>query len=162
MGVEKFEEKDGNKIELPEGFEERVEGRGMVVRNWVPQLEILGHPSTGGLLSDCEWNSCLKSISKGVPIAAWPNNADQPYNADFVTSCVRSWARKEELVTATAVEKAVKTLMGTPEGEEMRQRVVELRNKINNSVSLQARKWNLSLPDNCVGLKKTRKMPNLG
>ncbi|XP_019248384.1 PREDICTED: zeatin O-glucosyltransferase-like [Nicotiana attenuata] len=103
MGVEKFEAKERNKIKLPEGFEERVEGRGMVVRNWVPKLEILGHPSTGGFLSDCGWNSCLESISMGVPIAAWPNNADQPYNAVFVTSVLKigisvwSWARTRDL-----------------------------------------------------------------
>ncbi|XP_060210102.1 zeatin O-glucosyltransferase-like [Lycium barbarum] len=132
--------KDGN-FELPEGFEERVEGRGMVVRNWVPQLEILGHKSTGGFLSHCGWNSCMESISMGVPIATWPIHVDQPYNAVFVTNVlkigipVKSWARREELVTAMAVEKAVKSLMGTLEGEEMRQRAIELSNKIKNSVS---------------------------
>ncbi|KAK4343262.1 hypothetical protein RND71_036356 [Anisodus tanguticus] len=140
MDTEKCEGKDGN-FELPKGFQERVEGRGMVVRNWVPQLEILEHSSTGGFLSHCGWNSCLESISMGVPIAAWPNNADQPYNAVFVTNVLKigisvwSWAQREELMTAAAVEKAVKTLMGSTEGEGMRQRAVELSNKIKNSVS---------------------------
>ncbi|MCD9638596.1 hypothetical protein HAX54_022656 [Datura stramonium] len=138
--AEKLEEKDG-KIELPEGFEERVEGRGMVVRNWAPQLEILGHPSTGGFLSHCGWNSCIESISMGVPLAAWPINFDQPFNAIFVTkllkigTSVRSWGHREELVTASTIEKAVKTLMGKTEGEKMRQRAVELSNKIKSSVS---------------------------
>ncbi|MCD9638595.1 hypothetical protein HAX54_022655 [Datura stramonium] len=138
--MEKFEEKD-EKIELPEGFEERVVGRGLVVRNWAPQLEILAHLSTGGFLSHCGWNSCIESISMGVPLATWPMNFDQPFNAIFVTNLlkigitVKSWARREELVTATAIENAVKTLMGTTEGEEMRWRTVELSNKIKSCVS---------------------------
>lgn len=133
------EEKDG-KIVLPEGFEERVEGRGMVVRNWAPQLEILGHPSTGGFMSHCGWNSCMESISMGVPTATWPIHVDQPYNTVFIMNVLKigisvwNWTRREETVPATAIEKAVKTLMGMPEGEEMRQRAIELRNKIKNSV----------------------------
>ncbi|CAN4096576.1 unnamed protein product [Withania somnifera] len=132
--------KDGH-FELPEGFEERVGGRGMVVRNWVPQLEVLGHKAIGGFLSHCGWNSCMESISMGVPIATWPIHVDQPYNAVLITNVlkigipVRSWARREELVTGAAIEKAVKTLIGTPEGEEIRQRAMELSNKIKKSVS---------------------------
>ncbi|KAM3383476.1 hypothetical protein P3S68_009051 [Capsicum galapagoense] len=139
METEKFEEKDG-KIELPKGFEERIEGRGMVVRNWVPQLEILRHSSMGGFLSHCGWNSCIESISMGVPLATWPIQHDQPFNAVLVTNLlkigtsVRSWTRREELVTASTIEKVVKTLMGTTEGEEMRQRAVELSKKIKSSV----------------------------
>ncbi|KAK4375182.1 hypothetical protein RND71_005859 [Anisodus tanguticus] len=68
-------EKDA-KIELSEGFEERVEGRGIVVRNWAPQLEILGHSSTSGFINHCGWNSCMESISMGVPIASWPIHVD--------------------------------------------------------------------------------------
>nr|XP_009762776.1 PREDICTED: zeatin O-glucosyltransferase-like [Nicotiana sylvestris] len=140
MENEKFEEKDG-KIELPKGFEERTKRRGMVVRNWAPQLEILGHSSAGVFLSHCGWNSCIESISMGVPLATWPIQYDQPYNAILVTNVlkigtsVKSWAHQEELVTAKAVEKAVKTLMDTIEGEEMRQRAMELSNKIKNSIS---------------------------
>ncbi|PHT73741.1 hypothetical protein T459_24526 [Capsicum annuum] len=36
---------------------------------------------------------------------------------------------------AAVIEKAVRTLMGTPEGEEMRHRAMELSNKIKSSVS---------------------------
>ncbi|CAN4097842.1 unnamed protein product [Withania somnifera] len=140
VDMENSEERH-EKIVLPEGFEERVQGRGMVVRSWAPQLEILGHPSTGGFLSHCGWNSSMESISMGVPMAAMPMTVDQPYHTLLVTNVwkigvsVWSWARRKETVPAVAIEKAVKTLMGSPEGKEMRQRVVELRDKIKNSVS---------------------------
>ncbi|KAL3323095.1 hypothetical protein AABB24_040279 [Solanum stoloniferum] len=135
---EKLKEKDV-KIELPEGFEERVEGRGVVV-NWAPQLEILGHSSTGGFMSHCGWNSCIESISMGVPVATWPISYDQPFNAIFLTNLlkigisVKSWSHRNDLITASTIEKSVKTLMGTIEGVEMRQRAVELSKQIKNSV----------------------------
>ncbi|KAM3308560.1 zeatin O-glucosyltransferase [Capsicum chacoense] len=140
VDMENSEERH-EKILLPERFEERVEGRGMVVRSWAPQLEILGHPSTGGFLSHCGWNSSMESISMGVPMAAMPMTVDQPYHTLLVTNVwkigisVWSWARRKEIVPAAAIEKSVKTLMGTSEGEEMRQRVVELRDSIKNSAS---------------------------
>ncbi|XP_015061410.1 zeatin O-glucosyltransferase-like [Solanum pennellii] len=135
---EKLKEKDV-KIELPKGFEERVEGRGIVV-NWAPQLEILGHLSTGGFMTHCGWNSCIESISKGVPVATWPISYDQPFNAVFLTNMlkigitVKSWSHRNELITASTIEKSVKTLMGTIEGEEMRQRAVKLSKQMKNSV----------------------------
>ncbi|GLT95952.1 hypothetical protein SLE2022_136030 [Rubroshorea leprosula] len=118
--------------ELPEGFEERTEGEGMVVRGWVPQAEILKHPSTGGFLSHCGWGSCLESISSGVPIAAWPMHSDQPRNATLVTQVlkigliVREWSHREELITASAIKEALRTLMASEEGEMMRKRAQEL------------------------------------
>lgn len=67
-----FLQKKGGRVEFPQGFEARMEGVGIVIRAWVTQLEILGHPSTGGFMNLCGWNSCMWSISMGVPTAAWP------------------------------------------------------------------------------------------
>ncbi|GLT26576.1 hypothetical protein SLA2020_016320 [Shorea laevis] len=118
---------------LPQGFEERTEGvQGMVVRGWVPQAEILAHPSTGGFMTHCGWGSCMESISMGVPIATWPMHSEQPWNAAFVTQVlkigvvVREWSRRKELVTALAVKEAVRTLMASEGGEMIRKRAEEL------------------------------------
>ncbi|KAA8517139.1 hypothetical protein F0562_017432 [Nyssa sinensis] len=129
------------RAELPEGFEERVEGKGMVVRDWAPQLEILGHPSTGGFMSHCGWNSCMESITMGVPIAAWPMHSDQPRNAVLVTKVlkvgveIKDWARQGELVTSLTVEEAVKRLMASKEGDDIRKRAAELGGAVRQSVA---------------------------
>nr|KYP59846.1 Zeatin O-glucosyltransferase [Cajanus cajan] len=122
------------------GFEERFEGIGLVVRDWVPQLEILNHPSTAGFMSHCGWNSCLESITMGVPIAAWPMHSDQPRNSVFMTQVlkvglvVKDWAKRDVLVTASVVENAVRRLMETKEGDEMRERALRLKNAIHRSM----------------------------
>ncbi|KAJ6851518.1 cis-zeatin O-glucosyltransferase 1 [Iris pallida] len=127
---------DGNngigRRELPAGFEERVKGRGVVVRGWAPQLPILAHPSTGGFMSHCGWNSCMESLSMGVPIVAWPVHSDQPRNAVMVTEylrtgvAVREWARHRDPVSSEAIEKAIGKVMMVQccdeEGKEMRKR----------------------------------------
>ncbi|CDP14134.1 unnamed protein product [Coffea canephora] len=128
------------RAQLPGGFEERTEGRGIIVRDWAPQLEILGHSSTGGFMSHCGWNSCMESISMGVPVAAWPMHSEQPRNAIILEKVlkiglsVRDWSRRDELVTSMAVENAVRRLMDSAEGEEMRQRAKELSKAVKDSV----------------------------
>ncbi|GMN55412.1 hypothetical protein TIFTF001_024527 [Ficus carica] len=123
---------EGRRPKLPDGFEERVKEKGMVVRDWAPQLEILGHCSTGGFLSHCGWNSCLESLSLGVPIAAWPMHSDQPINAVLITEVlkagvvVRNWAQRDELVSSSAIRDAVRRLMDSEEGDEVRKRAEKL------------------------------------
>ncbi|XP_022967792.1 zeatin O-glucosyltransferase-like [Cucurbita maxima] len=126
---------------LPEGFERRVSGRGLVVRDWAPQLEILSHPSTGGFVSHCGWNSCMESIAMGVPIAAWPMHSDQPRNAVLITEMlrvgllIRDWANRNEIVMATTIENAVRKLMASGEGQEMRKVANELATALRRSVA---------------------------
>ncbi|TYH39636.1 hypothetical protein ES332_D12G191100v1 [Gossypium tomentosum] len=66
---------------VPDGFEERVAGRGLVIREWAPQVSILSHEAAGVFLSHCGWNSVLEGIVGGVVILAWPMEADQFVNA---------------------------------------------------------------------------------
>ncbi|GER25846.1 UDP-glucose glucosyltransferase, partial [Striga asiatica] len=116
-------------VQLPSGFEERMKGKGLVVRDWAPQTEILAHGSTGGFMSHCGWNSCIESIVAGVPIAAWPMHSDQPTNAKLVTEIlkvglpVREWSKTREVVKASTIENAVRCLMAS---EDLRKRARDL------------------------------------
>ncbi|KAL2923546.1 Zeatin O-glucosyltransferase [Bienertia sinuspersici] len=129
------------KLQLPEEYEERVKNRGMVVKDWAPQLEILQHPSVGGFMSHCGWNSCIESFSMGVPMAAWPMHSDQPRNAFLVTSIlktgtlVRDWIHRDEMVSSSTIENAVRKLMASAEGEGMRKRAAELGDAVRASVA---------------------------
>ncbi|XP_060184225.1 zeatin O-glucosyltransferase-like [Lycium barbarum] len=127
------------RIELPEGFEERVKEVGLVVRKWAPQPQILAHSSTGGFMSHCGWNSCIESITMGVPIAAWPMHSDQPRNSFLVTEMlktgliVREWEKREELVSASTIENIVSKLMASEEGDVIRKRAEELGEAVRRS-----------------------------
>ncbi|RVX09696.1 Zeatin O-glucosyltransferase [Vitis vinifera] len=109
--------------ELPEGYEERMKETGM---GW-----------------------CM-----GVPIAAWPMHSDQPRNAALVTQvlqvglAVKEWAEREQLVAASAIEKAVRRLMASEEGNAMRKKAQQLGNPYRGQwkrVGFLARSWMVSL-----------------
>ncbi|CAA2967185.1 UDP-glycosyltransferase 89A2-like [Olea europaea subsp. europaea] len=69
---------------VPEGFEQRVVGRGLIIRGWAPQVHILSHRAVGGFLSHCGWNSVLEAIAAGVMILGWPMEADQFVDAKLM------------------------------------------------------------------------------
>jgi hypothetical protein len=80
---------------LPEGFLARTGDRGLVVKSWAPQRDVLAHASVGGFVTHCGWNSVLEAVMAGVPMLAWPLYAEQRLNRVFLV---------EELKLAVAVE----------------------------------------------------------
>ena len=114
---------------LPEGFEKRMEGKGLIIRGWAPQVLILEHEAIGAFVTHCGWNSTLEAVSAGLPMVTWPIAAEQFYNEKLITEVLKiglsvgakKWARLVgDSVKWDAVEKAVKRVMVGEEAVEMR------------------------------------------
>ncbi|KAI3774721.1 hypothetical protein L1987_49281 [Smallanthus sonchifolius] len=131
---------------IPEGFEARmqVKGKGLIIKGWAPQLLILEHESVGGFMTHCGWNSVLEGVSSGVAMVAWPVMAEQFNNSKLVTDVLQigvsirdvEWSADStcEGVKWEAIERAVARVMGAKEGDNMRMRAQELKNKANKAV----------------------------
>ncbi|KFK41826.1 hypothetical protein AALP_AA2G176500 [Arabis alpina] len=67
-----------------DGFEDSVSGRGLVIRGWAPQVDVLRHRAVGAFLTHCGWNSVIEAVVAGVLMLTWPMRADQYTDAALV------------------------------------------------------------------------------
>jgi hypothetical protein len=120
---------------LPEGFLERTKDRGLVWPTWAPQKAIIAHAAVGGFVTHCGWNSILESLWHGVPMAPWPQHADQHMCAFQLVSVVGAAVGMEvnrkrgNFVEAAELERAVRSLMGdgSEEGRRAREKAAEMK-----------------------------------
>ncbi|XP_022969084.1 UDP-glycosyltransferase 79B30-like [Cucurbita maxima] len=101
---------------LPEGFEQRVQGRGVVYGGWVQQQLILEHPSIGCFVTHCGAGSLSEALVKKCQLVLLPHVGDHIFRARTMSSHLKVGVEVEKreedgFFTKESVCKAVKTVM---------------------------------------------------
>nr|XP_027093755.1 UDP-glycosyltransferase 90A1-like [Coffea arabica] len=150
-------------LEILDGFEEKVKDRGIIVKEWVDQMEIIRHKSVQGFLSHCGWNSVTEAICAGVPILAMPMMAEQHLNARLMTEVVGVGLRivpcngsVRGFVKSEEVEKKVRALMEGTKGQEIRKKMKEVEEAACGAMKEGASSWK-SLEQLIHGIRNYRK-----
>ncbi|PON81572.1 UDP-glucuronosyl/UDP-glucosyltransferase, partial [Trema orientale] len=119
---------------LPDGFLERVGGRGVVHGGWVQQPQILEHPSVGCFVTHCGWGSLMEALVNTCELVLIPNRGDQFYNARLLGSSLKVGIEVEKgeedgLFTRESVSKAIRIVMeeDSEVGREVRANRAKLR-----------------------------------
>lgn len=119
---------------LPVGFREEVADRSMIIP-WCCQNTVLTHPTIGGFLTHCGWNSILESIWCKVPLLCFPLLTDQFTNRKLV---VDDWKiginlSNRKLITKEEVSNNVKRLM-SPLGKAHKKAIIQVGNTLENAL----------------------------
>ncbi|KAK4606139.1 hypothetical protein RGQ29_000415 [Quercus rubra] len=105
---------------MPEGFLDRIKGKGMICRGWAPQVEVLAHKAIGGFVSHCAWNSTLESLWYGVPIH---NAFRMVKELGLAMELGLDYRSGRDLVTDNEIKRAVRRVIGD---NEVRKKVKEM------------------------------------
>ncbi|KAI5429284.1 hypothetical protein KIW84_034052 [Lathyrus oleraceus] len=174
--VVREKDKDEDKEGFLHDFEKRMKesNKGYIIWNWAPQLLILDHPSTGGIVTHCGWNSILESVSSSLPMITWPMFADQFFNEKLVVDVLKIGVSVESkvnkfwlgiveeiVVKREEIVKAVEILMGNgQEGKEMRIRAKKLGDAAKRTIEEGGDSYNnlIQLIDELKSLKKSKQI----
>ncbi|CAL0310295.1 unnamed protein product [Lupinus luteus] len=121
---------------LPEGFKERVKGRGVAYGGWVQQQLILGHPSVGCFITHCGAASITEGLVSECQLVLLPRlGVDHIMNARMMSRKLKVGVEVEKgeedgLFSKESVCKAVKSVMddGNEVGREVRANHTKFRN----------------------------------
>ncbi|KAF5474471.1 hypothetical protein F2P56_006370 [Juglans regia] len=101
---------------LPKGFEERVNGRGVVHGGWIQQQLILRHPSVGCFVTHCGSGSLSEAMVSECQLVFLPHAGDQIINARLMSGDLKVGVEVEKgeedgLFTREGVRQAVRAVM---------------------------------------------------
>lgn len=140
---------EDSRLQLPDGYEDRVKNRGVIYKGWVPQTKILSHSSVGGFLTHCGWNSVIEALCFGRVLIMFPVLNDQGLNTRLLqekgvgVEIPRN--EKDGFFTSDSVAEAVKFGVVSEEGELLRANARQMSGLFGD------RKRNEGLIDDCVG-----------
>nr|UYR28658.1 UDP-glycosyltransferase 73 [Andrographis alata] len=116
---------------LPDGFLERTKKRGLVIKSWAPQKEILSHDSVGAFVTHCGRSSINEALLFGVPMICWPIDADQFINATLVVEEFKLGlplaAAADGFVKADELENRIREVTESLTGRSIRHRASEMK-----------------------------------
>uniref|UniRef100_A0A803QIL0 Glycosyltransferase n=1 Tax=Cannabis sativa TaxID=3483 RepID=A0A803QIL0_CANSA len=119
---------------LPSEIVDQTKERSLII-SWAPQEDVLSHPSTGGFLTHCGWNSVIESLTSGVPMICYPYFADQQTNCWFACN---EWGVAMEIesdVKRDQVTKLVKELLKGEKGKQMKSKAMEFKKLIREATA---------------------------
>ncbi|XP_072984419.1 putative UDP-rhamnose:rhamnosyltransferase 1 [Typha latifolia] len=116
---------------LPDGFQNRTQGRGIVLQDWAPQVRVLAHPSVGGFLTHCGWNSLVEALQFGLSLVLLPLAYDQGLYARLLVhkGIGAEVPRNDDdgIFTAADVAKTLRLVMVDSEGKALRDKAKEMK-----------------------------------
>ncbi|KAK2977860.1 hypothetical protein RJ640_003911 [Escallonia rubra] len=121
---------DTELIELPDGFEKRMEQRGVVCTSWAPQLKILSHDSVGGFLTHSGWSSVVEAVVLERALILLTFLADQGLNARLLEEKKMAYPiprdERDGSFTRDSVAESLRLVMVEEEGKIYRDMVKEM------------------------------------
>lgn len=108
---------------VPVGFNERTCNRGIVCMGWMPQQEILAHPSIGGSLFHSGWGSTIETLQFGHSSVVLPFIIDQPLNATFLVDkglAIEVKRNEDGSFTRNDIATSLRQAMVLEEGKKLR------------------------------------------
>ncbi|VFQ99660.1 unnamed protein product [Cuscuta campestris] len=124
-------EADTDSTRLPDGFEERTGGRGVVCTSWAPQLKILSHDSVGGFLTHSGWSSVVEAVQFEKPLVLLTFLADQGLNARVLEEKKMGYSiprdERDGRFTSESVAESLQLVMAGEEGKIYREKIKEMK-----------------------------------
>lgn len=121
---------DTELIDLPNGFEERTKGRGVVCTSWAPQLKILSHDSVGGFLTHSGWSSVVEAVVLERALILLTFLADQGLNARVLEEKKMGYCiprnELDGLFTSDSVAESLRLVMVEEGGKVYKDKVKEV------------------------------------